>query len=482
MSVFYLLVTIGQYQYLIITRIKQEREKAMQSRDHFASKLGIIAAAAGSAIGLGNIWKFPYMAGKFGGGAFIFVYLIAIIVMGYPLIYAEFALGRRAKSNAADTFTHVTGKKKWQWVGLLAILTVFLISTFYMMITGWVMYYFWHSVTGSLYAVPEALSATEHFNNVFTQMNTSMWVPLLFALMAIGVTGFINAQGIQSGVEKYSKIMMPILFVIFIILIGYSVTLPGFKEAITFLFKPDFSQLTPATIISAIGQAFFSLSLGMGALITYGSYISNRENLRTVAIQVCIADTIIALFAGLLIFPAVFTYNLEPTAGPSLIFMSLPQVFLKMPGGQIFSILFFLLIIVAAVTSMISMLEIMVTYLDEKTKFSRKTSTWLVVLAVSIGGFINIAGEGPLSFIRIGGRTIFDTLDYLTNNITIPVVAVLTAIVATWIWQVKNLNRELEVGGRPASKIDACFNFSLKWITPPAIIILMIALLLGIQA
>lgn len=454
----------------------------MHSRDGFNSKIGIIAAAAGSAIGLGNIWKFPYMAGKFGGGAFILVYLLAIILMGYPLIYCEFALGRKAKSNAVDTFGIITGKKGWNIVGWLAMGTVFLISTFYMMITGWVIYYLWHSITGTLYAVPDAVHASDHFAAVFSQMNQGMWIPLIFAIIAICLTGFINAQGIQEGVEKYSKIMMPILFVIFIILIGYSATLPGFKDALRFLFMPDLSEITPTVIISAIGQAFFSLSIGMGALLTYGSYISNKENLRQIAVQVSIADTIIALFAGLLIFPAVFTYDLAPTAGPSLIFISLPQVFLKMPGGQLFSVLFFLLIIVAAITSMVSMLEIMVTYIDERTKLSRKTSAWLVVLLVTLGGIVNIAGEGPLAFVQIGGMTFFTFLDYITNNITIPLVAVLTAFVGTWVWKIKSLNEELALGGRQATKLDQGFNFLLKWIVPPVIVILMIALLLGVQA
>lgn len=454
----------------------------MNSRDGFTSKLGIIAAAAGSAIGLGNIWKFPYMAGKFGGGAFILIYILAIILMGYPLIYCEFALGRKTKSNAVDTYGNITNNKKWNLVGYIAVGTVFLVSTFYMMITGWVIYYLWHSITGSLYAIPEGLQTTEHFADVFTQMNHGMWVPLLFALIAICVTGWINAKGIQEGVEKYSKIMMPILFVIFVILIVYSTTLDGFKEAFSFLFKPDLSAISPNVIISAIGQAFFSLSIGMGALLTYGSYISDKEDLRQLAVQVSIADTLIALFAGLLIFPAVFTYNLEPTSGPSLIFISLPEVFIKMPGGRIFSILFFVLIVVAAITSMISMLEIMITFVDERTKLSRKTATWLVVLAVSIGGCINIAGEGPLSFIKLGGKTIFECLDYLTNNITIPLVAVLTALIATWVWKTHNLNKELNKGGRTSTSLDDFFNLLLKWIIPPVIVILMIALLLGMQA
>ncbi len=454
----------------------------MTSRDGFNSKLGIIAAAAGSAIGLGNIWKFPYMAGKFGGGAFILIYILAIIIMGYPLIYCEFALGRKAKCNAVDTYGLVTGNKKWGVVGWIAITTVFLISTFYMMITGWVIYYLWHSITGTLYAIPEGLYAKDYFSDVFIQMNHGMWTPLMFALIAICLTGWINARGIKEGVEKYSKIMMPILFILFVLLIMYSITLDGFKEALVFLFKPDLNAITPTVIISAIGQAFFSLSIGMGALLTYGSYISDKENLRQLAVEVSIADTVIALFAGLLIFPAVFTYHLEPTAGPSLIFISLPQVFLKMPGGRVFSCLFFLLITVAAVTSMISMLEIMITFIDERTKLSRKTATWFTVLLVSIGGCINIAGEGPLSFIQLGGKTIFECLDYLTNNITIPLVAVLTAIIATWIWKIPQFNKELAIGSNKSAPLNRFFNLLLKWIIPPTIIVLMIALLLGVQS
>ncbi|WP_069997425.1 sodium-dependent transporter [Cellulosilyticum sp. I15G10I2] len=454
----------------------------MKNRDTFSSKIGIVAASAGSAIGLGNIWKFPYMAGKNGGSAFIIIYLIAIILMGYPLVYTEFAMGRRAKTNAVDTFGIIGNKKTWNIVGFIAVLTVFLISTFYMMITGWVIYYFYHSLTGTLYNLSSATDSVMHFKAIFSHMSSSMSIPLIFSMIAIYMTALINSMGIKEGVEKYSKIMMPVLFVLFIFLIGYSATLPGFSKSMHFLFRPDFRLVTPQVIIGAIGQAFFSLSLGMGALITYGSYIAKTENIRQIARQVTLADTIIALFSGLLIFPAVFTYNLEPTAGPSLIFISLPQVFLKMPGGRWFSLLFFLLVIVAAITSMVSMLEILITYVIEKRNWSRKTSTWMVVIATTLGGAVNIAGEGPLSYITVGGRTIFSWLDYLTNNITIPLVAVLTAIIAGWVWQTTRLNKELEIGAASSTKLDHYFNLLLKWVIPPVIVILMIALLLGAES
>lgn len=449
----------------------------MNSRDKFGSRIGIIATAAGSAIGLGNIWKFPYMTGQFGGGVFIIIYILAAIFMGYPLVYCEFALGRHAKSNVVDTFNKITGRVEWEVVGYICLFSVYLITTFYMMITGWIIYYFWHSVTGSLYMVPESMAVNEYFQNVFTLMSSSVWNPLLCSFIAIVITGFINAQGIQQGVEKYSKIMMPILFILFIILICYSITLPGFKKAFTFLFKPDFNKINPLMIISAIGQAFFSFSIGLGGVLTYGSYVSNKENLRYLSFQVCLADTIIALFAGFLVFPAVFTYNLEPTAGPSLVFISLPQVFYTMPGGKTFSIAFFLLIIVAAITSMVSMLEIMITFVHERTSLSRQLSAWLVVLICFIGGTINILGEGPLSFLTIKGNTIFGMLDYLTNNITIPLGAMLTAIVATWVWKTKNLNRELSIGGNNPGYIDQLTNTFLKWIIPPVIVLLMISLI-----
>ncbi len=454
----------------------------MKKRDTFSTKIGIIAASAGSAIGLGNIWKFPYMAGINGGSAFIFIYIIAIVLMGYPLIYTEFAMGRRAKSNAVDTFGIIGGRKIWNFAGFLAVLTVFLIATFYMMITGWVIYYFYNSLTGQLYNIAQGADSITYYKDIFAHLSTSFALPLIFSIIGIYITALINSMGIKEGIEKYSKIMMPLLVVIFIVLIGYSMTLPGFNDSMAFLFKPNFSSISPAVIIGAIGQAFFSLSLGMGALITYGSYISKTENIRTIAWQVTVADTIIALFSGLLIFPAVFTYDLAPSAGPSLIFISLPQVFLKMPGGRLFSTLFFLLVIVAAITSLVSILEIIITYVIEKTKWSRKFSTWAVVFAVTVGGAINIAGEGPWSYLQLAGRSIFGWLDYLTNNITIPLVAVLTAILSGWVWGIASLNEELEVGGTPSTSSDRYFNLLLKWVIPPVIIILMIALLLGIQA
>ncbi|MEF9959115.1 MAG: sodium-dependent transporter [Niameybacter sp.] len=447
----------------------------MNERDSFSSKLGIIAAAAGSAIGLGNIWKFPYMAGENGGGAFIVVYLLATILIGYPLIYTEFAIGRNARSNALDAFSKVTKNKKFNIVGYLAVGTVFLVATFYAMIAGWVIYYFFLSLTGGLYDVQAGMNLPDHFTMVFDTMNTHVIWPLLGAIVAIASTGFINFSGIKDGVEKYSKILMPLLFVIFIVLIGYSTTLDGFKEAVTFLFKPDFSALTTRTVISAIGQAFFSLSLGMGLLATYGSYVPKSENIRTISRQVVIADTIIALFSGLLIFPAVFTYGGSPAAGPSLIFKALPQVFSQMPGGRWFGALFFLLVIVASVTSMISIFEIIITCLVEKMNFNRHKATLVVVAAVLVGTIINILGEGPWSSFTIGGMTIFGLLDYATNNITIPLTGALTAIVATWFWKYIKMEKELTSDGVYKSTAEGPFFFGLlKWVVPPMILVLIL--------
>ncbi|MEG0999445.1 MAG: sodium-dependent transporter [Cellulosilyticaceae bacterium] len=449
----------------------------MKERDTFGSKIGIIAAAAGSAIGLGNIWKFPYMAGDNGGSAFIFVYLMATILMGYPLIYSEFAIGRHTGVNAVDAFGKLTGKKKLNIVGYVATITVFLVFTFYAMIAGWVIYYFGLSLSGVLYDIPANMEATLYFDQVFSTMNASVIWPILGAVIAIMFTGFVNLSGIKDGVEKYSKILMPILFVIFIILIGYSTTLDGFNDAISFLFKPNFSELTTGTVIAAIGQAFFSLSLGMGLLITYGSYIPKEQNLRSLSRQVVIADTLIALFSGLLIFPAVFTYGGSPTAGPSLLFKSLPLVFTKMPGGRWFGSLFFLFVIVAAITSLISMAEIIITALCEKLHWSRKKATIISMSTILVGTLINILGEGPLSFLQVGGMTIFGLLDYLTNNFAIPAVGALTAIIATWIWKSHNLEKELSSGGKYNSKEGVIFNNILKFAVPPIILVLILSLI-----
>lgn len=449
----------------------------MKQRDTFGSKLGIVAAAAGSAIGLGNIWKFPYMAGENGGSAFIFVYIIATVLMGYPLIYTEFAIGRRTGVNAVDAFGKLTGKKQYNIIGYIATITVFLVFTFYAMIAGWVIYYFGLSLSGALYNIPSGLEATAHFDNVFAGMTSSVIWPILGALIAIVLTGFVNLSGIKEGVEKYSKILMPILFVIFIVLIGYSFTLDGFGSAMAFLFKPNFSELSTSTVIAAIGQAFFSLSLGMGLLITYGSYIPKDQDLRSLTRQVVVADTLIALFSGLLIFPAVFTYGGSPTAGPSLLFKSLPLVFEQMPGGRWFGTLFFLFVIVAAVTSLISMAEIIITALCEKLNWSRKKATIISMSAVLVGTVINILGEGPLSFIQIGGMTIFGILDYVTNNLTIPGVGALTAIIAMWVWKHHNLESELSSNGTYKSNEGLVFNNILKWVVPPAILVLMLSLI-----
>lgn len=394
----------------------------MKERDSFNSKLGIVAAAAGSAIRLGNIWKFPYMAGINGGGAFILIYIIATILMGYPLIYTELAIGRNTKVNAINA----------------------------------------------------GMDTATHFADIFTNMNNNVTMPIIYAIIAVCLTGFINVAGIKNGIEKYSKILMPILFVLFLILIGYSTTLPGFKEAAVFLFKPNFSEITPSVIIAAIGQAFFSLSLGMGLLITYGSYIQNDVNLHSVSKQIIVADTVIALFSGLLIFPAVFSYNMAPDAGPSLLFQSLPQVFYQMPGGRWFGAIFFLLVLVAAITSLISMAEILITVISEKLHLSRKVSTIVVVVVSILGSIVTILGEGPLKSFTIGGQTIFGALDYLTNNITIPLVGALTAIIALWIWKGINLKKELSSDGTFTSKTDGFFQLLLKWIIPPVIIVLMI--------
>jgi NSS family neurotransmitter:Na+ symporter len=339
---------------------------SLPERDGFASKFGIIAAAAGSAIGLGNIWKFPYITGIYGGAAFIIVYLICIAIIGAPVMLSEFTIGRRAQKNAIGSFKKLAPGKPWFIAGWMGFLAAFAILSFYGVVAGWALDYIVKAVTNSF-----AGSDPEAIAGIFTGLISQTWTPIFWQVVFMALTAGVVLGGIKDGIEKYTKILMPMLLVIIVILDIRAVTLPGAGEGVAFLFKPNWSLITSEAILSALGHAFFSLSLGMGTMITYGSYIGKKENLGEVALQVTLADTAIALLAGLAMFPAVFAYGIEPSAGPGLVFITLPNVFQQMPGGYIFQILFFVLLSVAALTSSVSILEVVVAYFHEDKNVSR---------------------------------------------------------------------------------------------------------------
>ncbi|MBU8891643.1 MAG: sodium-dependent transporter [Bacteroidales bacterium] len=433
-------------------------------RDSFGSKFGIIAATAGSAVGLGNIWRFPYVAGENGGGAFVLIYLGFVFMIGVPVMLSEFTIGRRAKQNAFGSFKTLAPGKPWYLVGLMGIVAAFLILAFYSTIAGWTLEYILQSLTNSFSGKNSA-----ELKQSFETFQSGTFRPILWQIIFMGLTGWIVFSGIKNGIEKYTKILMPLLFALIVVMCIRAVTLPGAMKGLEFLFKPDFSKITWGVVLEALGQAAFSLSIGMGTLITYGSYFNKNTNLATTAVQVSMADTFIAILAGVMIFPAVFAFNLKPDEGFGLVFIVLPNIFEQMAGGYIFSIIFFILLAVAALTSTISVLEVVVAYFVEELKISRKKATVIGSVAISALGILCTLSFGNLGDLKIFNRTIFGVFNDLTANIFLPVGAFLIVIFLGWFLGKKIITDELSNEGTLRIKLLGVFLFIIKFIAPIAI-------------
>ncbi|MFD3156020.1 sodium-dependent transporter [Haloimpatiens sp. FM7330] len=438
-------------------------------RDNFGSRMGTLAAAAGSAIGLGNIWKFPYITGENGGAAFILVYLGCIILVGLPVMLAEFSLGRKTQKNAVGAFKELAPKKPWYLAGMLSVSTAFIILSFYAMIAGWVFSYIVRAATGQLNSV-----APEKLNDYFGSVVSNGALPVFFTFLVIAVTALIVIFGVKNGIEKCSKILMPVLLMILVALMIRSVTLDGASKGLEFLFKPDFSHLTKKGILEALGHSFYSLSLGMGIIMTYGSYVNKEENLLSLAVQVTVADTLIALMAGVVIFPAVFAYGLKPDQGAGLIFVTLPAVFKSMPFGVFFETLFFLLIGIAAITSTISLMEVVVACVTEQFKINRKKATLFVALALFALSIPSTLSFGPWANVKVFGKTFFDLFDFLTSNIFLPVGGILVTVFAAWVWGVKNVVKEVTSDGLHEFKAKGLFAIGVKFVAPIGIGVIFI--------
>jgi neurotransmitter:Na+ symporter, NSS family len=433
-------------------------------RDSFGSKFGIIAAAAGSAVGLGNIWKFPYVAGENGGGAFLLIYLFFVLIIGVPVMMSEFAIGRRGQRNAYGSFSIIAPGTRWNFIGLMGVVAAFFILAFYSAVAGWTLEYIVHSVTHRFAGqTPKDLEAT------FNSFISNPVRPVVWQLIFMVLTALIVLAGIKKGIEKYTKLLMPILFLLILILCIRSLTLDGGKDGLAFLFKPDFSKVTGKTILYALGQAFFSLSLGMGALITYSSYFSKKENLATTALEVALADSIIAIMAGVMIFPAVFAFGIEPSSGPSLVFITLPGIFQQMPGGDFFGAIFFILLAVAALTSTISLLEVVVAFFSEELKLTRKKATAIATIAISALGVFASLSFGPLKDFTIFGKSIFDILDYTASNVLLPLGGLLIVLFVGWFAGKRIARKELSNEGTLKAKYYPAFNFVVKFMAPVAI-------------
>ena len=439
------------------------------NRDSFSSKFGVIAAAAGSAVGLGNIWKFPYITGVYGGAAFLIVYLAFILAIGLPIMLSEFVIGRSAGKNVFGSFKALAPNSSWKLIGLLGVAAAFMILSFYGVIAGWSVEYVIQAV-GNNFADKSSDELATWFNS-FVQ---SPFKPLIYQVIFMILTGAIVVVGIKKGIEKNVKILMPILVLLIIILCVRSVTLEGAREGLEFLFKPDFSKLTADGVLSALGHAFFSLSLGMGTLITYGSYIGKENNLVRTAVQVTTADTLIAILAGIAIFPAVFAFGINPSSGPGLVFITLPNVFQQMPGGGIFAVLFFLLLTVAALTSSISILEVVVAFLGEELKIKRKAATLIAILSITLVGVVCSLSMGVLSEYTVGGLNFFDLLDWISANMLLPLGGLFIAIFVGWYLGKEKVKAEIEKGGSLKGILLNLFMIFVKVIAPIAIAIVFL--------
>ena len=441
-------------------------------RSHWTNRWTFILATAGSAIGLGNIWKFPYRTGVNGGSAFVLVFLACIALVGIPLMMCEIMLGRRSQRNPVNGMqalaaeAHASGV--WKWLGIMGLIAGLLILGFYSVIAGWVLDYVVRAASGMFKGMDGKL-AQEHFAAFLaTPLELILW-HTLFIAMTMGVV----ARGVNAGLEQANKILMPALFAILLVLLGYSMAVGNFADSARFMFTPDFSKVTPGAVLSALGHAFFSLSLGMGAVMVYGSYLQPHISIARTTMYVAIADTAIGLLVGLAIFSLVFANGLEPAAGPGLIFQTLPIAFGSMPGGSLMGTLFFVLVAFAAWTSAISLVEPAIAWVTENTSISRKRAALMIATVDWLLGIAVVLSFNEWKSVKLlFGLNIFDTLDKLTTNIMLPLGGLLMAIFAGWVMQTRHVREELGI----AVQAYALWRFTIRFISPLAIVAIFLYL------
>ena len=404
------------------------------------------------------------MVGENGGGAFLLVFLICTALLGLPIMITEFFIGRHSRSNAAGAFKKLAPGTQWKWIGYNGVLAAFLILGFYSVVSGWTLEYIWQALSGSLDG-----KTTEEFTTDFRAFSSSVVRPIVWTVVFVGLTHFIIASGVEKGIERASKVMMPALFFILIALCIRSVTLPGMEEGLAFFLEPDFSKITSSVVLSAMGQTFFSMSIGMGCLITYSSYFGKETNLQATAIQVIVLNTLVAVLAGIMVFPAVFSFGIEPTAGPELVFITLPNIFEQLPFGSLWSLVFFVLLALAALTSTISLHEVATAYIHEEYHLTRHQAAWVVSIGVSILGAIASLSFGVLREYTIGGLIIFDALDYLTAKIMMPLGGMFICIFVGTRIEKRILKEELTNNGTIPFYFFHTYAFVVKYIAPIAI-------------
>ncbi len=436
------------------------------SRDTFSSKFGVIAAAAGSAVGLGNIWRFPLVTTQNGGGAFLIIYVGFVLLIGIPVMLSEFSIGRRAQLNAFGSFKKLAPNTSWYLVGFLGILTAFAILAFYSTVAGWTLEYLYQAITGKLLIV-------ENMEQNFSDFSSGTYRPIFWQFVVMLVTAIVVYAGIKKGIERFTKILMPVLALLILMVAIRSVTLDGAFEGVKYLFVPNWSAISFKTVLMALGQAAFSLSIGMGALITYGSYIQRDNSLLKTSAQVAFIDTSIAILSSIMVIPAIFAFSgsniNELSPGPGLVFEVLPNVFKAIPGGIVISAIFFFLLGVAALTSTISVLEVVVAYLKEELKMSRKIATVVATLSITVLGIFATLSFGLLSEFTFLGKTIFGLLDYASANIMLTIGALLIVIFVGWRMGKSDFMDEISNQGAVKSIFFRSIFFIIRYIAPVAI-------------
>ncbi len=442
-------------------------------RGQWTSRAGFVFAAAGSAIGLGNIWRFPYITGQSGGAAFVVLYLLCVALICLPYLFAELAIGRHSQRNPVGAIRAVRPNSPWTLVGGLCVLTGVFILSYYAVIAGWAFGYIFKSL----------FSPSTGFGEFIASPATVVPLFGLFLLFTI----LVVYGGVEHGIERWSKVLMPLLLVLMLLVIVRSVTLPGATEGLVFYLKPDFSKVTGSVVLAALGQAFFSLSLGMGAMITYGSYLSKRENLISSGIYVAAFDTVIALMAGFMIFPALFAAGASPDAGPSLVFIVLPKIFQSLPLGAAVGIVFFLLLSIAALTSTVSLLEVVVSYFVDEKHWTRKKSVWVVGGIAFVFGLPSALSQGAVGSLSdltpllgengfFGQRDFLSLMDFIWGNLSLAIGALLISIFIGWVWGIDSAGEEIRQGSRLSLRHIRAWGFFIRYICPVVIFIVLLSI------
>lgn len=456
----------------------------MAKKAQFGSRIGLVAATVGSAVGLGNIWRFPAEAQANGGAAFLLLYVACVCLLGIPVMLAEFSLGRGTHSDAAGAFRRLSPKSRWWLTGALAILASYLILSFYMVVAGWTLEYFWQSLTGGLYDIPPSSDPHSMSLSFLDKMNayiSGTWAPLIVTYIMIALNLYVLLKGVQKGIEKMSNVMMPLLFLLLLVFAGVALTFPRAMDGLVYFFHPDFSKITPAVAVNALGQAFFSLSLGMGILITYAGYFPKDTRLTRTAVTVSGLDLLVAVLMGVIIFPAVMSFGLdgESLEGATLVFVTLPEVFSQMPGTQWWSALFFLLLMVAALTSTISLGEVSIAFMQDHFHMSRRKACLTVMLPLFPLSTLCSLSQGVMSDFRILGLNLFDFLDNAATNFMLPVAAILTCIFLGWVVPEDFFRKEMTNGGTVKASFFRLIRFIVRYAAPILTAVILFTKIVG---